>query len=230
MWRAERGGERQQRDQVVRPGPSMYRLLPSLSDYQGLHLESADVIRLMRWQRDGTEADRPARLRATWLGERKWAKSEFPSGRAGAPVLSRRLAESMGEGLAAAGSLVLVDIDAAVKDDEYFLFVVEAVVDCLDLRRSSKPKKIDGEVKEGGLPSGSLAVASAGLPPAAVSRRRPMERLGGRPAGRPHGRPDREAPDLVRGSGHEAAPRSLGYLTRQQRGLALTAAGSLRGH
>lgn len=148
MWRAERGGERQQRDQVVRPGPSVYRLLPSLSDYQGLHLESADVIRLMRWQRDGTEADRPARLRATWLGERKWAKSEFPSGRAGAPVLSRRLAESMGEGLAAAGSLVPVDIDAAVKDDEYFLFVVEAVVDCLDLRRSSKPKKIDGEVKK----------------------------------------------------------------------------------
>jgi hypothetical protein len=127
---------------------SVYRLLPSLSEYQGLHLESADVIRLMRWQRGGAEADRLARLRATWLGERKWPESEFPSGRAGAPVLSRRLAESMGEGLAAAGSLVPVEIDAAAKDDEYFLFVVEAVVDCLDLLRSSKPKKIDGEVKK----------------------------------------------------------------------------------
>ncbi|WP_330283135.1 hypothetical protein [Streptomyces sp. NBC_00588] len=147
MSRAERGGERQQRDQVVR-GLSVYRLLPSLSEYQGLHLERSDVVRLMRWQRGGAEADRLARLRATWLGERKWSKSEFPSGRAAAPVLSRRLAESMGEGLAAAGSLVPVEIDAAAKGDEYFLFVVEAVVDCLDLRRSSKPKKIDGEVKK----------------------------------------------------------------------------------
>jgi hypothetical protein len=126
---------------------SVYRLLPSLSEYQGLHLESPDVVRLMRWQRGGAEAERPTRLRATWLGERNWSKSEFPSGRPGAPVLSRRLAESLGDGLAAAGSLVPVDIDAA-KGDEYFLYVVEAVVDCLDLRRSSKPRKVDGEVKK----------------------------------------------------------------------------------
>lgn len=60
MSRAERGGERQQRDQVVR-GLSVYRLLPSLR---------------------------------------------------------RRLAKSMGEGLAVAGRLVPVESDAAAKDDE----------------------------------------------------------------------------------------------------------------
>jgi hypothetical protein len=54
----------------------------------------------------------------------------------------------MADELAASSSLVPVDIDAAAKDDEYFLFVVQAVVDCLDLRRSPKPKKIDGEVEK----------------------------------------------------------------------------------
>jgi hypothetical protein len=48
--------------------------------------------------------------------------------------------------LSATGSLVPVEIVGA-KSDEYFLYVVEQVVDCLDLRRSSKPKRRDGEVK-----------------------------------------------------------------------------------
>ncbi|WP_405870224.1 MULTISPECIES: hypothetical protein [unclassified Streptomyces] len=127
-------------------GLSVYRLLPSLSEYQGLHLDSSDMTRLMRWQRTGAEADRPSRLRAEWLGERHWSKSEFPSGRPGAPVLSRRLAESLGDQLLAAGSLVPVDIEGA-KDDVYFLYLVEQVVDCLDTRRSSKPNR-NGEIKK----------------------------------------------------------------------------------
>lgn len=126
---------------------SVYRLLPSMNEYQGLHLNSDDVQQLMRWQRSGAEADRPTRLRAEWLGERRWPKSEFPSGRAGAPLLSRGLVEGFGEGLQAAGSFIPVDIGGA-KDDEYFLYLVEQVVDCLDLRRSSKPKKMGGEVKK----------------------------------------------------------------------------------
>lgn len=131
------------------PGKSLsvYRLLPSLSEYQGLHLDSSDMIRLMRWQRSGAEGDRLTRLRAKWLGERRWSRSEFPSGRPGAPVLSRRLAEGLGEALEEAGSLVPVDIEGA-KGDEYVLYLVEQVVDCLDPRRSSKPRKSDGEVKK----------------------------------------------------------------------------------
>jgi hypothetical protein len=125
---------------------TVYRLLPSLNEYQGLHLEGQDVLRLMRWQRSGSEADRPTRMRAEWVGERRWAKSEFPSGRPGAPVLSRRLAESLGEELTAAGSLMSLDI-AGAKRDDYVLYLVEQVVDCLDPVRSSKPKT-SGEVKK----------------------------------------------------------------------------------
>ncbi|MXM62307.1 hypothetical protein GR925_02285 [Streptomyces sp. HUCO-GS316] len=128
-------------------GLSVYRLLPSLSEYQALHLGRFGLQRLKRWQSAGADADPPARLSAEWMGERRWPKSEFPSGRPGAPVLSRRLAESLGDALLAAGRLVPVDIEGA-KDDEYFLYLVEQVVDCLDLRRSSKPKRLDGEVKK----------------------------------------------------------------------------------
>ncbi|MFF9807075.1 hypothetical protein ACF1G5_18490 [Streptomyces coeruleorubidus] len=126
---------------------SVYRLLPSMSEYQTLHLNNFDARQLMRWQRTGSDEDRPTRLRAEWLGERRWPKSEFPTGYPGAPVLSDRLVETFGHEFSAAGSLVPVEI-AGAKNDEYFLYVVEQVVDCLDLRRSSKPKRMDGEVKK----------------------------------------------------------------------------------
>ncbi|MFF4401437.1 hypothetical protein [Streptomyces sp. NPDC001480] len=125
---------------------STFRLLPSLSECHHLSSNSFDSRRLMRWQGGGSEADRPTRWRAEWMGEGHWPKSEFPSGYPGAPVLSRRLAESFGDDLAAAGRLVPVDIEGA-KDDEYFLYLVERVVDCLDTRRSSKPKR-SGEIKK----------------------------------------------------------------------------------
>ncbi|WP_189315725.1 hypothetical protein [Streptomyces brasiliensis] len=127
-------------------GLSVYRLLPSLSEYQTLHLNNFDAVALMRWQSAGGKADRPTRLRAEWLGEKRWSKSEFPTGYHGAPILSRRLVERFGGELLTAGSLVPVDIDNA-KDDEYSLYLVEQVVDCLDTRRSSKPKR-SGEIKK----------------------------------------------------------------------------------
>ncbi|WP_030856162.1 hypothetical protein [Streptomyces sp. NRRL S-37] len=141
-------------------GLSVYRLLPGLSDYRVLSLDSFDARRLMRWQRTGAEADRPARLRAAWMGERHWPKSDFPSGRPSAPVFSRRVLDRFGDGLLASGSLVPVDIEGA-KGDEYHLLLVEEVVDCLDLRRSSKPKKRDGEVKRAVFRADALP---AGLP------------------------------------------------------------------
>lgn len=128
-------------------GLSVYRLLPSLSDYRVLSLNSSDSQRLMRWQRTGAEADLPARLRAEWMGERRWPKGDFPSGYPGAPILSRRVVDRFGDGLLASGGLVPIDIEGA-KGDEYHLLLVEEVVDCLDLRRSSKPKKANGEVRK----------------------------------------------------------------------------------
>ncbi|MEV6000367.1 hypothetical protein AB0M25_13940 [Streptomyces griseomycini] len=128
--------------------PAVYRLLPSLADYRQLDPDKWDLRRLMRWQRLRADEDRPVRLRAEWKGGRYWPKGDFPSGHRGAPVLSRRLVDRFGaEPLRTAGSLVPVELDGAT-GDEYYLFLVERVVDCLDLRRSSKPKKAGGEVKK----------------------------------------------------------------------------------
>ncbi|MFD5542192.1 hypothetical protein ACFWIJ_31300 [Streptomyces sp. NPDC127079] len=124
---------------------AVYRLLPSLSDYETLRLDGADQSRLMRWQRRGDEVDRPTALRAEWMDDSA-PKSEFPSGSPGAPVLSRRLAEEFGDELLSAGSLVPVEILNG-KGDDYVLYLVDQVVDCLDLRRSSKPKR-NGEIKK----------------------------------------------------------------------------------
>lgn len=124
---------------------AVYRLLPSLSDYETLRLDGADQSRLMRWQRSGDEADRPTGLRAEWMDDSA-SRSEFPSGSPGAPVLSRRLAEGFGDELLSAGSLVPVEIRNG-KSDDYVLYLVDQVVDCLDLHRSSKPKR-NGEIKK----------------------------------------------------------------------------------
>lgn len=147
MDRADRTTDKDGDAMTDLPGETLavYRLLPSLGEYQQLHLDSVGVRQLMRWQ--SADAEPPALLSAEWMGERRWARSEFPSGRPGAPVLSRRLADVLGDALLSAGRLVPVDIKGA-KGEEYFLYLVEQVVDCLDLRRSSKPKRLDGEVKK----------------------------------------------------------------------------------
>ncbi len=127
--------------------PAVYRLLPRLADYQQLTPNSWDLRQLKRWQRLGAEEDRPVQFRAEWAGERNWPKGDFPSGYPGAPILSRRLIDRFGvDALRTAGPLLPVDIEGA-QGDEYHLLLVEQVVDCLDLRRSSKPKKLNGEVK-----------------------------------------------------------------------------------
>ncbi len=127
--------------------PAVYRLLPKLAEYQQLTPNNWDLRQLKRWQRLGNEADRPVQFRAEWAGERNWPKADFASGYPGAPVLSRRLVDQFGaDVLQASGSLLPVDIEGA-KEDEYRLFLVEQVIDCLDVRRSSKPKKLNGEVK-----------------------------------------------------------------------------------
>jgi hypothetical protein len=130
--------------EVPQRSQAVYRLLPSLNDYETLRLDGADQSRLMRWQRGGDEADRPTVLRAEWMDDSA-PRSEFPSGSPGAPVLSRRLAERFGDELLSAGSLVPVEICNGKRDD-YVLYVVDQVVDCLDPRRSSKPKR-NGEIK-----------------------------------------------------------------------------------
>ncbi|MEU9150693.1 hypothetical protein AB0D59_09135 [Streptomyces sp. NPDC048417] len=123
---------------------SVYRLLPSMSDFQLLHLDD-QVVELMRWQRAGSAGPYPARFTAEWAGDPRWPKSEFPTGDASSPVLSRRIADLLWDDLEKAGRLLPVRIKNA--DDGYLLYLVERVVDCLDTERSSVPDRI-GRIRE----------------------------------------------------------------------------------
>ena len=127
---------------------SVCRLLPRIADdSRGLAFDYT-IRRLMRWQTTGSSSDYPTGIQADWLDEAGERKADFPSGYPGAPVLSRRLAELLGEEiLLRAGALLPLWIDG-VEQDEHRLYVVEQVVDCVDLRRSSKPKRMNGEIKK----------------------------------------------------------------------------------
>ncbi|MER6269014.1 hypothetical protein [Streptomyces sp900105755] len=57
---------------------AVYRLLPSLSDYETLRLDGSDQSRLMRWQRSGDDSDRPTGLRAEWMDDSA-PRSESPA-------------------------------------------------------------------------------------------------------------------------------------------------------
>ncbi|MDX3231477.1 hypothetical protein [Streptomyces sp. ME19-01-6] len=109
-------------------------------------LFGSSIRKVMRWQRTGAPADRPAAVRAEWDGDPRLRKTDFPSGYPGAPVFSRRVADLLKGDLSTAGSFVPVLFDDA-DAEEYFLYLVEEVVDCLDTRRSSKPKKAGGQIK-----------------------------------------------------------------------------------
>nr|CEL17113.1 hypothetical protein [Kibdelosporangium sp. MJ126-NF4] len=80
------------------------------------------------------------------MGEPRWRNLEFASGTPEAPILSRRVADLLREDLETAGTFVPVRIDGTDTDD-YLLYLVDKVVDCVDTRRSSKPKR-NGEIKK----------------------------------------------------------------------------------
>ncbi|MEU0810376.1 hypothetical protein [Streptomyces sp. NPDC005970] len=124
---------------------SVYRLLPSMGKFRTLLFDSS-LRKIKRWQRTGVSEDRPAAVRAEWDGDPQLRKADFPSGYPGAPVFSRRVADLLEGDLSAAGGFVSVLFDDA-DAEEYVLYLVEEVVDCLDTRRSSKPKKADGQIK-----------------------------------------------------------------------------------
>ncbi|CCB77015.1 MULTISPECIES: hypothetical protein [Streptomycetaceae] len=128
---------------------AVYRLLPSLSpsrgDYRTLLL-SGSLRKIIRWQRSGSPEDRPTDVSAEWDGDPRCRPTEFPSPDPGAPVVSRRIADLLGEELLAAGSLLPLRIDGRETDD-WLLYLVERVVDCIDPRRSSKPTR-SGEIKK----------------------------------------------------------------------------------
>ncbi|MFJ2832702.1 hypothetical protein ACIPC1_34990 [Streptomyces sp. NPDC087263] len=63
-------------------------------------------------------------------------------------MLGRSVADALADELSAAGRLVpfVIDGNESSESDDYFVYLVERIVDCLDTRRSSKPKKTTGEI------------------------------------------------------------------------------------
>jgi hypothetical protein len=120
-----------------------YRIKPSAKSLRSLWLDES-LIDLMRWQIQGARAGLPTVFGAAWTGDSKAPGAEFASGCPGAPMLSRALADRLGEQLGKAGHLVPVRVEGAASDD-YVLCVVEALVECVDRRHSSHPKKATGE-------------------------------------------------------------------------------------
>ncbi|PBC62060.1 hypothetical protein BKI49_20970 [Streptomyces sp. Tue6028] len=118
---------------------SLYRLLPSMREFQMLQFDDVRV-ELMRWQLGGSTGMYPTELTAEWVGDPRWKKNEFPTGTPGSPVLSRRIADLLRDDLEKAGRLLPVRIEKAA--DEYLLYLVERVADCLDMERSSPPDQL----------------------------------------------------------------------------------------
>ncbi|MEU5311010.1 hypothetical protein [Streptomyces sp. NPDC021562] len=126
---------------------AVYRLLAGTGHLRTLRLGDS-LIDLKRRQFQGPQVALPDVFEAEWTGDPKAPRVEFASDYPGAPILSRRLVDRVGqERLEQAGRLVPVRTPGPVQD-EYALYVVEPLVDCVDTRRSDRPKKATGEMRK----------------------------------------------------------------------------------
>jgi hypothetical protein len=128
----------------------VYRLMPSMVEFRTLSLEEYAHRKLIRWLRTGAPEDLPESFTAEWVGNPRLRSAEFPCGYPGAPVFSRHVAGLVAEDLATAGRYLPVYPEGTDPEEgpDYLLYLVAKVVDCVDLRRSSKPKKGTGQMKQ----------------------------------------------------------------------------------
>ncbi|MEV6235443.1 hypothetical protein [Lentzea sp. NPDC051838] len=128
---------------------SVYRLLTGMSEargaYRELSIETSDLTDVIRWELSGSSGSYQNPVHAKWLGERSLRPVEFKPDDA-APCVSVRIAERFRADFEAAGTLRPLVIDGH-EDPEWLVFLVEKVVDCLDVERSSEPEW-DGTVRK----------------------------------------------------------------------------------
>ncbi|MEU6406724.1 hypothetical protein [Streptomyces sp. NPDC046985] len=121
----------------------VFRITPSFGDhYKGLLV---DALPLIRWEMDGSAHPLPGELNADWHGNPGGRVSDYPSGHAVVPVLSRRLAEETFERFHAFGHYIPVHVSDA-RDGDYRAYVPSVVADCLDRKASSPPTEV-GEIE-----------------------------------------------------------------------------------
>lgn len=128
---------------------AVYRLLTGMGeergDYRSLVLDTEDLTGIVRWQLSGSPEDLPERVKAEWVGDPSGRPVEFSPGDS-APVVGGRVAERFRADFEAAGTLHPLHVDGE-RSGEWFVFLVEEVVDCLDTARSSEPEW-DGTIRK----------------------------------------------------------------------------------
>lgn len=121
---------------------AVYRLLPSMAaergDYRTLTI-GGELTKIIRWQLSGSPDDYPSRINAEWVGEPDWRPVELATGASEAPIVSSRIADLIRADFEAAGSLLPLYIHGT-ESKEWLLFLVEKVIDCLDVNKSSEPE------------------------------------------------------------------------------------------
>jgi hypothetical protein len=126
---------------------AVYRLQARLADdARILVLDEVPHMRLHRWLMQGAPSELPEGLSAEWSGDPAGRRLEYPSYHLDAPIFTRRSLEVLGPELAPGGRFLPVTVAGIA--DQYALYLVEHVVDCLDQRRSSKPKRITRYIKQ----------------------------------------------------------------------------------
>ncbi|NKE59817.1 hypothetical protein FXN61_24635 [Lentzea sp. PSKA42] len=128
---------------------AVYRLLIGMKeergDFRSLTIETDDLTEVVRWQLSNTQDSYQNELNAEWVGDPSWRPVEF-SPRTAAPVVGVRIAEMFRADFEAAGTLQPLVIDGE-ESKEWFAFLVEKVVDCLDAEKSSEPEW-DGTIRK----------------------------------------------------------------------------------
>ncbi|WRZ91324.1 hypothetical protein OHB54_20960 [Streptomyces sp. NBC_01007] len=125
---------------------AVYRLMPGMRELRTLRLDDS-LIDLKRWQFQGDRVPRPTAFAAEWTGDPSARRAEFASDCPGAPILGGRLADRLRDDLEKSGSLLPVRVEGTPAG-AYLLHLVDQVVDCVDSRKSSQPKKATGEMQK----------------------------------------------------------------------------------
>lgn len=130
-------------------GRAVCRLLPSVSEARGEYRAltvGRELTRVVRWMLSGSPEDYPRGIAAEWVGEPDWRPVEFSPGADEAPILVRRVADQFCGDFEASGSLLPLTIDGK-ESEEWYLLLVEQVVDCLCTTESSEPEW-DGVIRK----------------------------------------------------------------------------------
>lgn len=121
---------------------AVYRLLIGVNekrdDYRSLTVDTDDLTEVARWQLSASTEPFQKPLHAEWVGDPSWRPVEFSAGSTG-PIVGSAIAEKFRADFEAAGTLHPLHIDGE-ESKEWFIFLVEKVVDCLDVDRSSEPE------------------------------------------------------------------------------------------